>query len=90
MANISSFEVDGVSYSYDTEARNTLGLRTFEKAISGDLVYDKDTKAPTEVVGIPANKLKAVVEAPAEEPAPAEPSDEVKLLTEIKDLLAKK
>lgn len=68
MANISSFEVDGVSYSYDTEARNTLGLRTFEKAISGDLVYDKDTKAPTEVVGIPANKLKAVVEEPAEEP----------------------
>lgn len=67
MANISHFEADGVSYSYDTEARNTLGLRTFEKAINGDLVYDKDTKAPTEVVGIPANKLKAVVEEPAGE-----------------------
>lgn len=71
MANISSFEVDGVSYSYDTEARNTLGLRTFEKAVNDGLVYDKDTKAPTEVVGIPANKLKAVVEAPAEEPVVA-------------------
>lgn len=75
MANISSFEVDGVSYSYDTEARNTLGLRTFEKAVNGDLVYDKGTKAPTEVVGIPANKLKAVVEdeEPAVEPTPVVP-----------------
>lgn len=37
-----------------------------------------------------AKKAMAKPEEPAEEPAPAEPSDEVKLLTEIKDLLAKK
>lgn len=81
MANISNFEVDGVSYSYDTEARNTLGLRTFEKAVNDGLVYDKDTKAPTEVVGIPANKLKAVVaeEEPAPTPVtPEEPATKTK------------
>ncbi len=37
-----------------------------------------------------AKRSMAKPEEPAEEPAPAEPSDEVKLLTEIKDLLAKK
>lgn len=37
-----------------------------------------------------AKRKMAKPEEPAEEPAPAEPSDEVKLLTEIKDLLAKK
>ena len=78
MANISNFEVDGVSYSYDTEARNTLGLRTFEKAVNGDLVYDKDTKAPTEVVGIPANKLKAVVAEEEPTPTPEEPTTKTK------------
>ena len=75
MANISSFEVDGVSYSYDTEARNTLGLRTFEKAVNVDLVYDKEAKAPTEVVGIPANKLKAVVAEEEPTPAPVTPEE---------------
>ncbi len=34
--------------------------------------------------------MKKEEEAAAEEPAPAEPSDEVKLLTEIKELLANK
>ncbi|MBQ9036790.1 MAG: large conductance mechanosensitive channel protein MscL [Erysipelotrichaceae bacterium] len=37
-----------------------------------------------------AKRKMAKPEEPAPEPAPAEPSDEVKLLTEIKDLLAKK
>ena len=37
-----------------------------------------------------AKRSMAKPEEPAEEPAPAEPSDEVKLLTEIKELLANK
>ena len=68
MANISSFEVDGVSYSYDTESRNPLAKIAIAKAVEGELVYDANSKAPTEVIGIPANKLKAVVIA-EEEPA---------------------
>jgi len=72
MANISSFEVDGVSYSYDTEARNPLAKIAIAKAVEGELVYDANSKAPTEIVGIPANKLKAVAEdeEPVEEDEP--------------------
>ena len=75
MANIANFEVGGASYAYDTEARNPLSDQTKLKAASGELVYDINTKAPTEVVGVPANKLKVVEEdeEPAEEPA-EEPS----------------
>ena len=36
------------------------------------------------------DKLKKQEEAPAEEPAPPEPSNEEKLLTEIRDLLKEK
>ena len=73
MANIANFEVDGVSYSYDTESRNPLSNKVKAKAFEGELVYDANTKAPTEVVGIPANNLKAAVEASK---APSEPVDE--------------
>lgn len=58
MANIASFEVNGVSYSYDTESRNPLSNKVKTKALAGELVYDANTKSPTEVVGIPANSLK--------------------------------
>ena len=63
MANVANFEVNGASYAYDTEARNPLSDKVKVKAVSGKLVYDINTKEPTEVVGIPANNLKAVDEA---------------------------
>lgn len=77
MANIANFEVNGVSYAYDTESRNPLATRARIKQAKEGIVYDINTKAPTEVVGIPANKLKAVeeepvVEKPAAEDEPAE------------------
>ena len=62
MANVANFEVNGVSYSYDTESRNPLSDKVKVKAFEGGLVYDINTKAPTEVVGVPANNLKAVGE----------------------------
>ena len=77
MANIANFEVDGVSYSYDTESRNPLSNKVEVKAFEGELVYDANTKAPTEVVGIPANSLKASAEASKEPSEPSEPSEPV-------------
>ena len=74
MANISSFEINGVSYAYDTESRNPLATKVRIKQAKEGIVYDINTKAPTEVVGIPANKLKAVEEEPAAEPTPVEPT----------------
>lgn len=79
MANIANFEINGVSYAYDTESRNPLATRVKIKQAKEGIVYDINTKAPTEVVGIPANKLKVVEEAePAEEPSvepvPVEPA----------------
>ena len=73
MANIANFEVNGVSYSYDTESRNPLSNKVKAKAFEGKLVYDANTKAPTEVVGIPANSLKATGK---ESETSAEPVDE--------------
>ena len=75
MANISNFEVNGVSYSYDMESRNPLSDKVKAKAVSGELVYDTNTKAPTEVVGVPANSLKADEEADG---SPSEPVEEIK------------
>ena len=74
MANISNFEVNGVSYSYDMESRNPLSDKVKTKAIEGGLVYDINTKAPTEVVGVPANNLKV---AEGANKAPSEPSEPV-------------
>ena len=84
MANIANFEVAGATYAYDTEARNPLSDQTKVKAVAGELVYDINTKAPTEVVGVPANKLKTVeededpAENPAEDPVedPSDPADD--------------
>ena len=79
MANIANFEVNGVSYSYDTESRNPLSNKVKTKAFEGKLVYEVNTKAPTEVVGIPANSLKATgkaSETPVEPVEPSEPVDE--------------
>lgn len=80
MANIANFEVNGVSYSYDTESRNPLSNKVKTKAFEGKLVYDANTKAPSEVVGIPANNLKATgktSETSAEPVDPVEPSEPV-------------
>ena len=63
MANVSNFEINGISYSYDMESRNPLSDKVKAKAIEGGLVYDTKTKAPTEVVGVPANSLKAAEES---------------------------
>lgn len=81
MANVSNFEVSGVSYSYDTESRNPLSDKVKLKAFEGGLVYDINTKAPTEVVGVPANNLKVAgksSETSAEPVEPSEPVDERK------------
>ena len=75
MANVANFEVNGVSYSYDTESRNPLSDKVKVKAFEGGLVYDINTKTPTEVVGVPANNLK-VGETSAEPVEPSEPVDE--------------
>ena len=75
MANISNFEVNGVSYSYDMESRNPLSDKVKSKAVSGELVYDTNTKAPTEVVGVPANNLKVAEEADGSIVEPSEPSE---------------
>ena len=80
MANVANFEVNGVSYSYDTEARNPLSDKVKVKAFEGGLVYDINTKEPTEVVGVPANNLKAsgkASETSAESVDPVEPSEPV-------------
>lgn len=80
MANVSNFEVNGVSYSYDTESRNPLSDKVKVKAFEGGLVYDINTKAPTEVVGVPANNLKVTgkaSETSAESVDPVEPSEPV-------------
>ena len=80
MANVANFEVNGVSYSYDTESRNPLSDKVKVKAFEGGLVYDINTKAPTEVVGVPANNLKAAgkaSETSAESVDPVEPSEPV-------------
>ena len=75
MANVSNFEVNGVSYSYDTESRNPLSDKVKVKAFEGGLVYDINTKAPTEVVGVPANNLKVVGEVNKVSAEPSEPVD---------------
>ena len=49
MANIAQFSKDGVSYTYDMESRSPLADKNVKKAVEGELVYDKETKAPTEV-----------------------------------------
>lgn len=80
MANVANFEVNGVSYSYDTESRNPLSDKVKVKAFEGGLVYDINTKAPTEVVGVPANNLKVAGKASgasAESVVPVEPSEPV-------------
>lgn len=77
MANVANFEVNGVSYSYDTESRNPLSDKVKVKAFEGGLVYDINTKAPTEVVGVPANNLKVAGKASeASESVVSEPVDE--------------
>lgn len=77
MANVSNFEVNGVSYSYDTESRNPLSDKVKVKAVECGLVYDINTKEPTEVVGIPANSLKAAGKVGETSADPVEPSDPV-------------
>lgn len=77
MANVANFEVNGVSYSYDTESRNPLSDKVKVKAFEGGLVYDINTKAPTEVVGVPANNLKVVGEVNEVSAEPVEPSEPV-------------
>ena len=77
MANVSNFEVNGVSYSYDTESRNPLSDKIKLKAFEGGLVYDINTKAPTEVVGVPANNLKVAGKASEISAEPVEPSEPV-------------
>ena len=77
MANVSNFEVNGVSYSYDTESRNPLADKVKIKTFEGGLVYDINTKEPTEVVGVPANNLKAAGKASETSAEPVEPSEPV-------------
>lgn len=36
MANLASFEIDGVSYSYDTEIKNSLGISMVKKIINNE------------------------------------------------------
>lgn len=71
MANISSFIVDGVSYAYDTESKNPLGIAAKKAAIEGTLVYGTDGSGYTAI-----DKGEDKVITPAEKAADEEPSDE--------------
>lgn len=87
MANIANFEVDGVSYTYDTESRSPLALKNIKKAFDGNLVYGKDASsmtAPDEVdstVEAEGEPVVDKVESPAEKAKkskkPAEETPEV-------------
>lgn len=87
MANIANFEVDGVSYTYDTESRSPLALKNIKKAFDGNLVYGKDASsmtAPDEVDSTVETEGEPVVdkvESPAEKAKkskkPAEETPEV-------------
>lgn len=77
MANIANFEIDGVSYSYDKESRNPLALKNIKKAIEGDLVYDKDSRGITEVVGSNCSPAAPVENQDFEEPAEDEETEEI-------------
>ena len=52
MANVQNFEVNGVSYAYDTESRSPLAKKNLKKALDGELIYKID-EAVTETKGIP-------------------------------------
>lgn len=49
MANVAENKVKEVSYSYDQEAKNPLGLRTKILAWAGRLAYKTNKLPPTEV-----------------------------------------
>lgn len=44
MANIAEFNIDGVSYTYDTESRDPLAKKNMKKVIDCEMVYDIDSK----------------------------------------------
>lgn len=71
MANISSFVVDGVSYAYDTESKNPLGIAAKKAAIEGTLVYGTDGSGYTAI-----DKGEDKVITPAEKAADEEDEDE--------------
>ena len=48
MANIAEFNIDGASYTYDTESRDPLTKKNMKKVIACEMVYDIDSKIPTE------------------------------------------
>ncbi len=48
MANIAEFNIDGASYTYDTESRDPLTKKNMKKVIDCEMVYDIDSKSPTE------------------------------------------
>ena len=57
MANIAEFNIDGASYTYDTESRDPLTKKNMKKVIDCEMVYDIGSK----VVERPDSK---VVEPP--------------------------
>lgn len=71
MANISSFVVDGVSYAYDTESKNPLGIAAKKAAFEGTLVYGTDGSGYTAI-----DKGEDKVITPAEKDADEEAEDE--------------
>lgn len=50
MANIAEFNIDGASYTYDTESRNPLAKKNMKKVIDCEMVYDIDSKSPNRSV----------------------------------------
>ena len=53
MANIQNFEVNGVSYAYDTESRSPLAKKNIKKALDGELVHKIDDEVVTETKEVP-------------------------------------
>lgn len=72
------------------EILNTLNYGNFLSAVINFLILALVVFFLVKGLNKMADMHKKKEEAPAEEPAPAQPSAEEKLLTEIRDLLAKK
>ena len=66
MANIAEFNIDGASYTYDTESRDPLAKKNMKKVIDCEMVYDIDSKSPTEQ----ASRLSIQSKSPTEDPYP--------------------
>lgn len=58
MANVAQFTINGASYTYDTESRNSLAFKNVKKAFDAELVYGTDASGMTVSVEAAANTVE--------------------------------